>query len=112
MAGIKGTTVVLLQKMPVGEDGFGRMRYDDRRISIENVLIGEPTTDDVTDTINLYGKKVAYVLGIPKGDMHDWTDAEVEFFGQRFRTIGYPVQGIEENIPLSWNKKVKVEAYG
>jgi hypothetical protein len=35
----------------------------------------------------------------------------VEFFGQRFRTIGFPTQGIEELIPLAWNKKVKVERY-
>jgi hypothetical protein len=35
----------------------------------------------------------------------------VEFFGEKFRTIGAPTQGIEDMIPLSWNKKVKVVRY-
>ena len=45
----------------------------------------------------------------------DWTDTEVilpEPFAGRYRTIGYPTAGIEANIPLRWNKKVKVERYG
>ena len=36
----------------------------------------------------------------------------VEFWGQKFRTYGDVVQGIENLIPLCWNKKVKVEKYG
>ena len=47
----------------------------------------------------------------PKGDDHVWTDRTVEFFGETFRTIGNPTQGIDELIPLDWNKKVKVERY-
>lgn len=112
MAGIKGTTVILYQNIPTGEDPFGKISYTPLKIPVENVLIGEPTTDDITTSVNLYGKKVTYILGIPKGDTHDWTDTIVEFFGMRFKTFGFPIQGIEENIPLQWNKKVRVEAYG
>ena len=43
--------------------------------------------------------------------MHDWTDTKVEFFGKTWKTVGEPVEGIEENIPLRWNKKVVVERY-
>lgn len=66
--------------------------------NIDNVLVGEPSSD---------GK--SYTLAIPKGDTHEWTDKIVEFFGRKFRTVGFPEQGIEENIPLVWHKKVKVE---
>ena len=62
--------------------------------------------------LQLYGKRLAYTLALPKGDAHDWHDVTVEFFGQRFRTYGDVTEGIEAMIPLQWNKKVKVERYG
>lgn len=108
---IKGITVKLYEKVETGEDEFGHPIYEEVAVEVENVLVGEPTTDDITTTQDLTGKVVVYTLGIPKGDKHDWKDRRVEFFGEMFRTIGFPIQGIEENIPLSWNKKIKVERY-
>ena len=35
----------------------------------------------------------------------------VEFFGAKWHTVGFPIQGIDEMIPLKWNKKVTVEKY-
>lgn len=66
--------------------------------NVDNVLVGEPSSD---------GK--SYVIAVPKGDNHEWSDKIVTFFGKKFRTVGLPEQGIEENIPLLWNKKVRVE---
>lgn len=109
---IKGTTIILWAKAQIGTDGFGQPIYEEVAEEVANVLIGEPTTDEITDTINLTGKKLAYTLAIPKGDEHEWRNRRITFFGEDFRTIGEPVQGIEENIPLDWNKKVKVERYG
>ncbi|HHJ8372345.1 hypothetical protein [Streptococcus pyogenes] len=54
---------------------------------------------------------VVYTLAIPKGDNHDWGDKEVRFFGEKWRTVGLALEGIEELIPLEWNKKVMVERY-
>ena len=109
---IKGTPVKLHVKTQSGVDSFKRPVYTDEIVIVDNVLIGSPSTEDVTSEMNLSGKRIAYTLGIPKGDSHDWVNAEVEFFGMKFRTIGIPTQGIEENIPLDWNKKVQVERYG
>lgn len=78
---------------------------------VENVLVGEPSAEDVVNEINLSGKRIAYVLAIPKGDTHIWENTEVEFWGMTFKTVGIPTQGIDDNIPLEWNKKVKVERY-
>lgn len=108
---ITGITVQLWNKTQIGIDRFNDPIYEEVAENIDNVLVGEPSADDVTTTINLTGKKVAYTLAIPKGDTHDWTDKKVSFWGETFRTIGAPTQGIEANIPLSWNKKVKVERY-
>ena len=108
---MQGINIILYEKTEAGKDPFGKPIYTEAPLVVENVLIGEPSSEDIVDALNLYGKRVAYTLGIPKGDLHTWEDSTVEFFGQRFRTIGFPTQGIEELIPLAWNKKVKVERY-
>lgn len=81
-------------------------------IDIPGCLVGQPTADDVTSTMEMYGKHIAYVVGIPKGDTHTWVDAEVVIWGDRYRTIGYPETGIQGNIPLKWGQNVKVERNG
>lgn len=112
---IKGITVQLIKKTEGDPDPIGNPTYTETKIQVNNVLVGEPTTDDITDSLQLYGKMIAYTLGIPKGDTNDWIDTEVELpapFEGKYRTFGYPTAGIEANIPLKWNKKVKVERYG
>lgn len=108
---MQGIDIILYDKQKTGEDAFGHPVYSETPVTVENVLVGEPTSDEVTDALNLYGKHVAYTLAIPKGDENTWTDRMVEFFGERFRVIGHPTQGIDHLIPLAWNKKVRVEHY-
>ena len=60
--------------------------------------MGEPSSDGTL-----------YTIAVPKGDNHEWTDKIVEFFGRKFRTVGFAEQGIEENIPLLWHKKIRAE---
>lgn len=111
MAMIKGITVILVDKISDGVDPFGTPIYQDIEIHVDNVLVTPSTTDDMVNQLNLTGKKAVYTLAIPKGDEHDWEDKEVIFFGQRWRTFGFVTQGIENLIPLDWNKKVMVERY-
>ena len=111
MGKIKGITVTLVDKVVEGEDPFGNPIKVDFDIEVENVLVAPASTEDITNQLNLTGKKAVYTLGIPKGDTHDWIDKEVRFFGQKFKTFGLPLEGIEELIPLEWNKKVMVELY-
>lgn len=109
---MRGISITLYTTTQTGTDEFNRPVFAETPVTVENVLIGEPSTDDVVAEINMTGKRLAYTLAIPKGDTNDWTDKTVEFFGERFKTIGEPTQGIDHLIPLSWNKKVKVERYG
>lgn len=109
---IKGITVTLHQKTQTGVDGFNQPIYQYEDIEVDNVLVAPASTDDIVNATNLYGKKVTYILGIPKGDTHDWEDQEISFWGERYHSFGFATEGIEENIPLSWNKKVMVERYG
>ena len=109
---MKGTTVQLVVKTQTGTDEFGAPVYEETLETVSDVLIGQPSTNDLADSIDLNGKRIDYVLGIPKGDTHNWVDTEIIFFGQRFKTVGYPQTGIQENIPLRWGQNVKVVHYG
>lgn len=108
----RGITVTLYVKtLDGGEDAFGRPTYTETTVEVDNVLVGQPTSQEMLDTLNLTGKKVVYTLGIPKDDANTWTDAKVEFFGETWRTVGAPVMGIEDLVPLDWNAKIMVERY-
>ena len=111
MAKIKGITVVLHDVAITGEDPFGDPIEEEIEEVVDNVLVAPASSQEILDTVNLYGKKAVYTLAIPKGDMHDWKDKQVTFFGQDFKTFGIPLEGIECDIPLMWNKKVTVEKY-
>lgn len=89
-------------------DEFNDPVWEFKAVDVANVLIGQPTTDEVTSGIDLFGKKAEFMLGIPKGDEHTWEDARVEFFGRTWQTFGFVIQGIETNVPTPWHKKVRV----
>ena len=109
---MRGITVTLYERMQSGTDAFNAPVYTETPVQVENVLVGQPETDDITASIELYGKQIRYMLGIPKGDTHNWEDTIVEFWGGRYRTFGMTIQGIEANIPTPWHKKVRVERDG
>lgn len=111
MALIKGITVTLITNQEVGRDPFGQPIVEDVSIEVDNVLVSPTSTDDIVNQLNIDGKKAVYTLAIPKDDDNNWEDAEVLFFGKRWRTFGIPIQGIDHLIPLDWNKKVMVERY-
>lgn len=108
---IRGVTVTLVERRETGRDPFGVPTYEETETEVPNVLVSPSGSDGLEETTALEGKRLAYTLAIPKGDQHDWTDAKVRFFGRTFRTVGWPTEGIEANIPLDWNRKVEVEAY-
>lgn len=109
---MKTETVLLHVKKKISVDGMNNPVYDDSTVEVSGVLIGQPTTEEVTSSIALYGKRLSFVLALPKGDTHDWTDTEVEFWGRKFRTYGDVVEGIEANVPTPWHRKVMVERFG
>lgn len=110
---LKGITVRLYTKTQTGTDDFGRPVYSENAyVDVANVLVAPASAQETLDVLNLTGKRVEYTLGIPKGDTNDWKDKKISFFGQTFRSFGDPLEGIDDLIPLGWNKKVTVEKYG
>ena len=98
-------------KTQTGEDSFGAPVYDTEYVTVENVLVGEPTSDEITSELALSGKRLQYVLGIPREDTRDWEDTTVIIWGKTFRTVGGVIRGISENIPGPWDKKIRVVRY-
>ena len=109
---MKGTDIQLAVNTIEGYDEFGAPIVREDFELIPDCLVGQPTSQDIIDSLNLYGKKLVYVVGIPKGDTHDWENREVIIWGERYKTFGYTMTGIQENIPLRWGANVKVERYG
>lgn len=108
---LRGIDVVLTTKTVMGTDAFGSAIYGEDTVeTVKNVLIGEPTADEIAEA-QAYGETLAYTLAIPKGDAHHWTDGKVTFWGETFKVIGEPTQGIESLIPLRWNRKVRVKRW-
>lgn len=105
---IKGIDIILYTRTKTGEDGYHDPIYKETPVTVHNVLVGQPSAEEITTELRLTGRRLAYTLAIPKGDAHDWNDVRVEFFGKVFRTCGGVIQGIESMIPLRWNKKVQV----
>ena len=61
---------------------------------------------------SLFG--IDYMLAIPKGDAHDWTDKRVEWtdaYGRTVRcvTFGFPITGVEALVPGPWHMKVRCQ---
>ncbi len=114
MALLKGIPVVLITKTGTGRDAFNRPIETETRTTVDNVLVSPVSQTDVAvvNELSMNGKKVMYQLAIPKSDNHTWEDAEVEFFGFRWKTTGFSTMGIEGLIPLEWNRKVVVERVG
>lgn len=109
---IKGTKVILHDLEQNGTDDFNQPLYTDRPVEVENVLVCPSESTDITTDLQLYGKKVEYELCIPRKNANVWENRTVEFFGQKWRTVGFPQEYIEGNLPLDWNRKVKVVRYG
>lgn len=108
---IQGTTVTLYEQQLSGVDALNNPVYTPVPVTVAHVLVARPTTDDIAQSLQLYGKRAEYVLGLPKGDSHDWEGAEVDIFGQRYRAFGEVLEGIEANVPGPWHKQVRVARY-
>lgn len=108
---IHGVTVTLFEKVKTGKDSLNHSTYDIKPIQVNNVLVAPMSATDIPTSTEADRRKATYQLAIPKGDTHDWNNADVEFFGHKWHTVGLPIEGIESNIPLDWNKKVTVERY-
>lgn len=110
---MKGITVTLYERSATSStDSFGHPTYKETAAEIKNVLVAPAETggDPMFTETDLKSRKAVYTLALPKGDSHVWENCRVSFFGKDFRVIGMPTEGIESLIPLSWNKKVTVEA--
>jgi len=110
---IKGIPITLYTETVTGYDDFNREIVETQAVEIPNVVIGQPSSEDITSEVNLSGKKAVYNLAIPADDTHDWKNKVVEFYGKKWRTIGVPTQFMDGYMGESWpwNKQIKVEEY-
>lgn len=109
---IKGIKILFYEREKTGEDAFKNPVYEETPVEVENVLVTPAESTDIVADLQLHGKKAVYELSIPKTDNHEWEDRTVEFFGHKWKTIGFCQKLITANVPLDWDRKIKVERYG
>lgn len=109
---IKGITVILYEQQEVGKDAFLNPVFGEVAVPVHNVLVSPVQSEGAVSDVQLHGKHRVYELSIPKEDNHVWEDRIVEFFGQKWRTVGFAAQYLSHMVPLDWNKKIKAEQYG
>ena len=105
----KTVTVTLFEPTQTGTDDFGVPIYSETAVNVSGVLVTPSSQAEILTDLQLYGRRSVYELSLPKGDTHEWEDRRVSFFGETFHTIGSTYEWIEGNVPLKWNRKVKVE---
>ena len=108
---MKTTTVTLYERTASTADAFNHQTYTETAVQVSGVLYAPSSAQEILDATNLYGKQAIYTLAIPKGDTHNWEDCRVTIDGEDYRVFGIPLEGMDANIPLAWNKKVTVERY-
>lgn len=107
----KGVSVSLTVRALTGYDALNDPVYAETSVQVDNVLIAPVSGDEALETVNLTGRRAVYTLHIPKGDAHEWEDTTVGFWGEVWRTIGAPVEYLEQNTPGPWNRSIRVERY-
>lgn len=110
MGKIKGGSVVLHTRTINGYDPLGNPIYEYTDVTVKNVLWNVSSVDDLIDTNRLEGTQELYTLSIPKGDANTWLENTVTFNGKTYHCYAEG-EGMEDLIPLEWNKKVLVERY-
>ena len=111
---LHGIPVQLEVLTQTGTDDFNRPIYSTSYTTINNVLVGSPTTEERKETLNLTGKRIEYWIGIPKGDTHDWKDKTVDLpapFSCKIKTFGFVQTGIQDLIPMAWGSRVAAEMF-
>lgn len=113
---IRSTTVILYERTQTGTDAFNAPVFAETPVPVPGVLIGQPSTDEITEATDLYGKKLECWLAIPKKDRHTWKDRRVDWTDAYGRTVqlmtfGEPITGIEANVPTRWHMKVRCACY-
>lgn len=110
MGKIKGVSVVLHARAIKEYDPLGNPIYEYTDVTVNNVLWNVSSVDDLIDTSRLEGTQELYTLAIPKSDANTWLENTVTFNGKTYHCYAES-EGIEDLIPLEWNKKVLVERY-
>jgi hypothetical protein len=110
---IKGIPITLYDTTVTGQDDFGADIVEETEIIIDNVIVGQPSSDDIVSEMSVSGKRIAYNLCIPANDAHEWENKTVGFYGRKWRVIGIPTQFIDGFMgkDFPWNKQVRVEKY-
>lgn len=76
---LKGIDITLYEKTQSGTDEADAPVYTETPVTVHNVLVGEPSAEEITTELQLTGRRLAYTLAIPKGDATTGTTCRWSF---------------------------------
>ena len=103
---LSGETVMLLrQTTSYDENKDEVISYQEE--TIDNVLFGRPSTEQVDEIMRLYSVEISYALGIPKTFTGSLRGCKVRRLrdGQVFSIMGNPQPLPTELCPTPWNRE-------
>ena len=66
---LKGIDITLYEKTQSGTDEADAPVYTETPVTVHNVLVGEPSAEEITTELQLTGRRLAYTLAIPTGEL-------------------------------------------
>lgn len=63
---LKGIDITLYEKTQSGTDEADAPVYTETPVTVHNVLVGEPSAEEITTELQLTGRRLAYTLATPR----------------------------------------------
>lgn len=107
---ITGETVLIELKEEGPADAIGDPTVTTSTITVDNVIVGPGSTNNLTDSIRPDGVIADYTLHLPKGyETYDLSGLRVQVRGKWFDVIGNPGYYTPDNAPGNWDYPVEVK---
>lgn len=110
---ISGVNVVLHKKSVSGTNAIGEKIYTEQTETISNILVEPASNDAIVDELTMTGKKLAFILHIPRTDENSWEDCIVDLpspWNISVKTFATDKMIFDPRLtPLPWGRKVKCE---
>ena len=104
---IKGETVTVECKYPVGTDEFNQTVYGTAELEVADVLVAPASGSDVIESNRPDGAQVRYTLHFPKSYIGKLDGLRVKVRGEWLDIVGSPRRYTAENTPGKWNMQAE-----
>ena len=104
---IRGTDVQVVRRTQTATDEMGEPIFATTVETVHNVLWHPATTDEIDETVRMYGVSCEISLDFPKDYGQPLEGCSVRVDGREFRVLGDPLPYMAANTPTPWHRTVR-----